>query len=55
MALGWRVTWRAAGSSCTTPMRPSPDAARAGARAIVTTDGDFTELRGIRVEYVRPC
>jgi predicted nucleic acid-binding protein len=30
-------------------------AARAGASAIVTTDGDFTELRGIRVEYVQPC
>jgi predicted nucleic acid-binding protein len=29
-------------------------AARAGASAIVTTDGDFTELRGIRVEYVQP-
>jgi predicted nucleic acid-binding protein len=28
-------------------------AARAGASAIVTTDGDFTELRGIRVEYVQ--
>jgi len=30
-------------------------AARAGASAIVTSDGDFTELRGIRVEYVQPC
>jgi predicted nucleic acid-binding protein len=30
-------------------------AARAGASAIVTMDGDFTELRGIRVEYVQPC
>ena len=29
-------------------------AARAGASALVTTDGDFTELRGIRVEYVQP-
>ncbi len=29
-------------------------AARAGAAAIVTTDADFTELRGIRVEYVQP-
>ena len=29
-------------------------AARAGASTIVTTDGDFTELRGIRVEYVQP-
>ena len=30
-------------------------AARAGASAIITTDGDFTELRGIRVEYVQAC
>jgi len=30
-------------------------AARAGASVIVTTDGDFTELRGIRIEYVQPC
>ena len=30
-------------------------AARAGASAIVTTDGDFTELRGIPVVYVQPC
>jgi predicted nucleic acid-binding protein len=30
-------------------------AARAGASAIVTTDGDFTELRGILVEFVQPC
>jgi predicted nucleic acid-binding protein len=30
-------------------------AASAGASTIVTTDGDFTELRGIRVECVRPC
>jgi predicted nucleic acid-binding protein len=29
-------------------------AARAGASAIVTTDGDFTELRGVRIEYVQP-
>lgn len=29
-------------------------AARAGAAAIVTADADFTELRGIRVEYVQP-
>ncbi len=28
-------------------------AARAGASAIVTSDGDFTELRGIRVIYVQ--
>lgn len=28
-------------------------AARAGAAAIVTSDADFTELRGIRVEYVQ--
>lgn len=30
-------------------------AAQAGANAIVTTDADFTELRGILVEYVQPC
>jgi predicted nucleic acid-binding protein len=30
-------------------------AARAGASVIVTTDGDFTEIRGIRIEYVQPC
>lgn len=29
-------------------------AARAGAAALVTTDADFTELRGLRVEYVQP-
>lgn len=29
-------------------------AARAGAAALVTSDADFTELRGIRVEYVQP-
>ncbi len=29
-------------------------AARAGASVIVAADGDFTELRGIRVEYVQP-
>jgi len=29
-------------------------AARAGAEAIIAADGDFTELRGIRVEYVQP-
>ena len=29
-------------------------AARAGAAVIVTTDADFTELRGIPVEYVQP-
>ena len=29
-------------------------AARAGATVIVASDGDFTELRGIRVEYVQP-
>jgi predicted nucleic acid-binding protein len=29
-------------------------AARAGAAMIVTADRDFTELRGIRVEYVQP-
>ncbi len=28
-------------------------AARAGASVIVAADGDFTELRGIRVEYVQ--
>jgi predicted nucleic acid-binding protein len=30
-------------------------AARAGAAVLVTSDADFTELRGIRVEYVQPC
>jgi predicted nucleic acid-binding protein len=30
-------------------------AARAGASAIVTMDGDFAELRGIPVVYVQPC
>lgn len=29
-------------------------AAKAGAESIVATDADFTELRGIRVEYVQP-
>lgn len=29
-------------------------AARAGAALLVTTDADFTELRGLRVEYVQP-
>ncbi len=29
-------------------------AASAGAALIVAADGDFTELRGIRVEYVQP-
>ncbi len=29
-------------------------AARAGAALIVASDADFTELRGIRVEYVQP-
>lgn len=29
-------------------------AMRAGAAAIVTSDADFTELRGVRVEYVQP-
>jgi predicted nucleic acid-binding protein len=29
-------------------------AVRAGAAAIVTTDRDFTEIRGIDVEYVQP-
>ena len=29
-------------------------AARAGAAVIVAADADFTELRGIRVEYVQP-
>jgi predicted nucleic acid-binding protein len=30
-------------------------AARAGAAVLVTSDADFTELRGISVEYVQPC
>jgi predicted nucleic acid-binding protein len=29
-------------------------AARAGAGLLVTADADFTELRGVRVEYVQP-
>ncbi len=29
-------------------------AVRAGAAAIVTSDADFTELRGLRIEYVQP-
>lgn len=29
-------------------------AVRAGAALLVTTDADFTELRGLRVEYVQP-
>jgi predicted nucleic acid-binding protein len=29
-------------------------AVRAGAAAIIASDADFTELRGIRVEYVQP-
>jgi predicted nucleic acid-binding protein len=29
-------------------------AARAGAALLVTSDADFTELRGLRVEYVQP-
>ena len=29
-------------------------AARAGASLLVTCDADFTELRGLRVEYVQP-
>lgn len=29
-------------------------AVRAGAEVLVTADADFTELRGIRIEYVQP-
>ncbi len=29
-------------------------AAQAGASVVVTADADFTELRGLRVEYVQP-